>query len=260
MLSTHPDSAKRYERLLRNSGFQPNGSPPKTESKPKRRSPDAIAKAAEAKRRKIEEYNHDPTADDGEDVKPNVKPESGLDACIKQERGIAIAPFDRHTGYALRTFVQYGTHPPQFPMPPKPAQNNSFDTAARDDYSPATPTQPSNHQTFFRPPNNFNSSPSSLLSAENMKQEADVGTPDTANSIPAPDEDSIFHEFCNSELFMVPMIHESFTSKSSPKNISNSRSSPKVAPRSRTSSVVEVASTASASRSKDTQPVCIILD
>jgi len=101
------DRAKRYERLMKANGISLNGGPDasgKTAAAPKEKSKAAIAKAAAAKRRKIEGDQAGIKQDDDEDIKPVMPKDEMLDySYVKPEP---------HPGFAPYMFPQITLAPP----------------------------------------------------------------------------------------------------------------------------------------------------
>jgi hypothetical protein len=226
-----PSRSKRYERLLRNNGISLNGGPIKTrtENKAKKRTADAVAKAAESKRRKIEGDHTDAAADD-EDVKPMIpKIEPGTWTMIKQEPA---------SGY-----FDAGYPPPRLPHPEPPKYGYGLSSAANSagghSANTAQDTPWNSSQTPWLSLTGTGMSAKSMTALHAPKHDR-ATSPTLAYTLPLVDstavaakevvarrqslilpaldslgeeatteqsqgEDTVFRDFCNSDLFMPPL-------------------------------------------------------
>jgi hypothetical protein len=268
MSSTNKSRAKRYERLIRNMGMTNGNTPLKTEAKTKRKPPADVAKAAEAKRRKIEEEDRDPAADD-DDGRVDIKPEPGVNPYIKQEPGmnthIKQEPemgMGNSPGYNMQPFHgnRWRNMQVQQPVSMHPAGSHN-------DFHPPSyglDTLQEIHSGKPHPdnlPNGYhNSLPPPQPSTVHVKQEPDHESTrahqSSPSTLPTTEDDSIFREFCNSELYMAPMLRESPTPPASPENSNNANRSINAAVARRASSVIEAAPAPRPA----IQPECIVLD
>jgi hypothetical protein len=257
MSSTNKSRAKRYERLIRNMGMTNGNTPLRTETKPKRKTPADIAKAAEAKRRKIEDEDRDPAADD-DDGRPNIKPEPGLNPYIKQEPGMGgylpgynMQPFQGNEYCSMQVQQPVSMHPvgPRNGFHPPP-----YGRGTLQEIHSGTP------HPYNLPNGYYTSPPPPQSSTVYIKQEPDHESTQAhqpaPSTLPTTEGDSVFREFCNSELYVAPMLRESPTPSASPENSNNANRSINAAGARRVSSVIEVAPAPTPA----VQPECIVLD
>ena len=211
----------------------------KTEPKARKRNADAIAKAAEEKRRKIEGDHNDAAADD-DDIKPVIpKLEPGTGPMIKPEPGTGLHAFPYSSTFMQAHNAQtlgYLPTPTTFPGPSfspshtiasdepfayaQPMWQNSSPVFPRTTPSPLT----SRHEPYKQSPSR---SPPTIP-ADCIKKEATVeltilpSTPQSPHleqaiqqALPLPShEDAVFQDFCKSDLFMPP-IQQNHTAPSS---------------------------------------------
>lgn len=181
--------AKRYDRLLRNSGFHPNGgagSKSEKDNAAKRKPKASIAKAAEAKRRKIEGDHNDPLADDGAPGRP-LKREPG----IKQEHHEHPLSMLSRVPYASGYMCQQ-------------IQGHSL---------PLLSAYPSQNSGSYGSNQDLGLLASIIKLEDDIEVRCPSSTPAEKSSAPDLDDDSIFEDFCTPELFT--------SSDQEPKQVSN---------------------------------------
>ncbi len=226
-------SCKRYDRLLKANGISRNGAT-KSETKPKRRNTEAVAKAAEEKRRKIEGDHNDPTADDDE-IKPvNPNPELDTESMIKQDPGSEYPSFFHTSPFLQPQNAYFSTYKPAATTLPKPGYLLHHSTALNAPLPQSHPMWQNARQSFSRtassPPstsqklsNYYHSISSPEVAAVGIKKETtteqtvlpSTPRPSTQNESQRQDavaqshqDDSAFRDFCNSDLFMPPLQHK----------------------------------------------------
>jgi hypothetical protein len=231
--------AKRYDRLLRTNGIHPNGGPTtKLEAKPKKRSANAISKAAaEAKRRKIESDNADPAADDDDDDDEDVKPvipkiEPSADTIIKQEKSAGFPLFAYPPTYMSPPHPYLcGYAPPPTKSPVSSYAVSGYASAPDLTQLPSHPIWQPLFQSLTDPALSMTNTTSSSTStrASRPLPEAAVKTPEQETVVLSTTETSTFPsalndqtlqndwatesdqlesvlvDFCNSDLFMPPL-------------------------------------------------------
>ena len=229
-------SSKRFDRLVKING---NGLALKSETKPKRKNADSVAKAAEAKRRKIEGDTSDPAADD-DDVKPVIpKIEPCADTLIKEEPNPA-SPF---AGNSSSSFTYPGFHNyASTPIPYSPYCPSNYASLSNTLPRPSPPPWQRYNQLSLQEappiPSASGSSPAQSPStasthlllgslnkdptSEQTLQDSELQTPKKDNLpqqaafvVSQPDE-TVFSDFCSSDLFMPPLQRYSMAPPLSP--------------------------------------------
>jgi hypothetical protein len=238
-------------------GMTNGNTPLKTEAKPKRKTPAEIAKAAEAKRRKIEEEDRDPAADD-DDGRPNIKAEPGTNTYIKQEPGMGGYLPGYNTMPPFQGYATYGM-PAQHPI-----ATNAFGQIGTPNHLSANVGFPLSTQSAGPPTTNtvdgYPASPPASMPEPRIKQEPDQAPTQSLQlqppTVPTSEDESVFRDFCNSELYMPPMLRKSPTPPSSPEHSNTADPAVTTAATRRASSVVEVVP----APTPTAQPECIVLD
>jgi hypothetical protein len=239
-------------------GMTNGNTPLKTETKPKRKTPADIAKAAEAKRRKIEEEDRDPAADDDDDGRPNIKAEPGTNPYIKQEPGMGGYLPGYNTMPSFQGYATYGM-PAQYPI-----ATNAFGQTGNPNHLSANIGFPLFTQSAGPQPTStvdgYSASPPASLSEPRIKQDPDQAPTQSLQSqpptVPTSEDESVFRDFCNSELYMAPMLRKSPTPPASPDHSSTADPAVNAVVARRASSVVEVVP----APTPTAQPECIVLD
>ena len=253
--------------------------------KPKKRNADAIAKAAEEKRRKIEGDHADPAADDGDSKSIVPKLESGANTTIKQELN-AFSASSYHSNHAPSQHPYFSGCTPTPALSPF-AGYSSFHAATSNDpfrnpqpmwqmpiqtLSDTTPpessikTEPHDQSIPSVLPNVSAGLPNEQIKLEHQSYASKRSDPNQDYLLPqqvalqSHQEDPVFQDFCNSELFLPPLEKNPTPPPSPPaQSPSGSLCQPRQMP-SKATSVPTPPSPPCPVQYTQTKPECIVID